>query len=189
MQIHNKELSNIKSRTDEVFSSYGKGWNKLDFTKEQLSEQQEELHRLMRYQQSKLKSLSTPTEKDGGNAIVLATTKDIGMITQSMRDAIEKRNFSFAISLGNLITKSTTYSEPDRFTVKRLLYDVKEQSGFNKEQDTFNQATVIKVELDAMLDLLGTDGFKEVSSAVHMKRAPAEIEYERNKEKAEKLRD
>jgi hypothetical protein len=189
MQIHNKELSGIKNRMDEVFSSYGKGWDKLDFTKEALSEQQQELHRLMRYQESKLKSLSTPSETDRGNGIVLATSKDIGMISQSMREGIEKRNFSFAISLGNLITKSTTYSDPDRYAVKRLLYEAKEQSGFNKEQDTLNQSEVIKTELDAMLDLIGTDGYKEVLSQVNMKRSPAEIEYERNKEKAEKLRD
>ena len=84
------------------------------------------------------------------------------MPKKSITDAIDKGSYSYAISLGNLITSSTIYPDADKYSVKRLVYDAKEKSGYNKERDILNQCQVVKTELDAIQDLIGSDGYKEV---------------------------
>lgn len=186
MEINDYTLSQIHSDMDNTLQSYSKELTKTGMTKELVSSYQRRLNEKIAYQEKKLKELTTPNDANYSSAVLLATSKDSGLIKQAMKDGIDKRNFSLAIALGNLVINSTSYSNADRFEVKRLLADAKHKSGYFKEDDTLKQCYVVKETLDTFDDLAGTDEIKEVLNKVNMKRSTAEMKYVLDKEKQER---
>lgn len=170
-------------------SRYAEGFP-AERVKDDLQTNLRDLNQRVSSLETKLKILSQPNQTDSTNAIVLVVSKDFGLCKQSMLDAIDKKNYSFVISLGNLIENSTKlYRDVERFEAKRLSYKAKDLSGYLKQQDAFNQSKVILTELEGYIDLIGTVGYKDLLSQVNMKRAPVELQYEMNKQKIEQLRD
>lgn len=184
MEINDYTLRSIKTNIDDTFNGYSKGWNDAKKTKEYFRDLQKQLNNKISSQETKLKSMTNVNDQTLSNAISLATSGDIGIITTAIETS---NNFGFINSLSQLVINSKNFKTNEIFSVKRLLQDAQKKNGYEKELDILNQANVLKVELDAFEDLTGTDGLKEVLSKVNMQTSTAELTYIRNKEKAERL--
>ena len=113
MEINDNTLSEINSDMRNTLDSYSKGIIKTGMTKQLLSSYQRRLNEKIAYQEKKLKELTTPNDANYSTAVLLSTSKDAGLVKQAMKDSIDKRSFSLALALGNLVINSLSYSKPD----------------------------------------------------------------------------
>ena len=90
MEINDYTLSQIHSDMDNTLQSYSKELTKTGMTKELLSSYQRRLNEKIAYQEKKLKELTTPNDANYSSAVLLATSKDSGLIKQAMKDSIDK---------------------------------------------------------------------------------------------------